>query len=482
MMQDSAWILGGVGAYVVVILVIGILAGRRVKDQTDYIVAGRNIGLGLLTFTLFATFYGGGTIMGVAGASYEKGLLGVIPDPFGASACLFIGGFLFFRVLRRMKLLTVVDFFRVRYGRTAEALAGLCMIPPYLGWVSAQFVAFGFILHTLTGIDTTLAMILSAAVVIVYTVIGGLWAVALTDFVQAVVLIIGLVLLCAVVVDHAGGPAAIASALPDAHLWLTPVGGPQEWAWYLEAWVVIGLGGIPAQDMMQRAVSAKTEGTAVASAYLSGAMYLGFGMIPVVLGFAALTMMPGMENPEFVVPTLVLDHLPPLAVAVVLGALFSGIMSSADSALLAPATVVGENLARLVHRDLTAGQVLSISRTAVVVLGIVSLGVALYFQRIYDIMVGSWSVLLVSLFVPLLAGIYWSRSNGSAAVVAIVAGITSWLLLLAIQDDWPADLLAFGIAAIAFVAVAWLTRRRDPPRALLDIDGEPIAESSRLGL
>ena len=125
---------------------------------------------------------------------------------------------------------------------------------------------------------------------------------------------------------------------------------------------------------------------------------------------------------------------------------------------------------------------LSISRTAVVVLGIVSLGVALYFQRIYDIMVGSWSVLLVSLFVPLLAGIYWSRSNGSAAVVAIVAGITSWLLLLAIQDDWPADLLAFGIAAIAFVAVAWLTRRRDPPRALLDIDGEPIAESSRLGL
>ena len=310
-MSDATLILWGVGAYVAGILALGLWAGRRVEDQTDYIVAGRNLSMGLLVFTLFATFFGGGTIMGVAGAAYSDGLTGVIADPFGAALCLFLGGLFFFRVLRRMRLLTVVDFFRVRYGPRAELLAGLCMIPPYLGWVSSQFVAVGFILHTLTGMDTALGMMLGAAVVIVYTVVGGLWAVALTDFIQALILIVGLAVLGVVVLDHAGGWPAVAAALPDGHLSLLPEAGFNNWAWYLQAWVVIGLGGIPAQDMIQRAVSARTETVAVRSAYVSGAMYLGFGMIPVLLGLVALVTMPGLDNAEFVIPRLAIEHLHP---------------------------------------------------------------------------------------------------------------------------------------------------------------------------
>ncbi len=480
--DGAGLILTGVGVYIAGILALGLWAGRRVEDQTDYIVAGRKVTLGLLVFTLFATFYGGGTIMGVAGAAYGEGLLGVIADPFGAALCLFLGGFFFFRVLRRMRLLTVADFFRVRYGPRAELLAGLCMIPPYLGWVSSQFVAFGFILHTLTGMDTTLGMVLGAAVVIVYTVVGGLWAVALTDFIQALILIVGLAVLGFVVVEHAGGWPALAAALPEGHLSLLPEGGLNAWIWYLQAWVVIGLGGIPAQDLIQRAVSARSEGVAVGGAYISGLMYLGFGMIPVMLGLAALVIMPGLENPEFVIPRLAMEHLPPLLLMLVLGAVISGIMSSADSALLAPASVVGENLARMVHRDLTPREVLVVSRWAVVVLGLVSLGLALYFQRIYDIMVGSWSVLLVSLFVPLLGGIYWRRANATAAIVAIVVGLVSWIALALLQDVWPADLLAALLAAVAFPVTAIATSRRDPPKPLQTLEGEPIAPGGRLGL
>ena len=446
------------------------------------LVAGRNVSLWLLVFTLFATFYGGGTIMGVAGAAYGEGLLGVIADPFGAAACLFLGALLYFRVMRRMRLLTVSDFFRVRYGKHAETLSALCMIPPYLGWVSAQFVAIGFILHTLTGIDTTAGMVLGAAIVIVYTVVGGLWAVALTDFIQAAVLIVGLVVLCVISVSDAGGFSAIAARLPDGHMEFFPAGGLNDWAWYLQAWVVIGLGGIPAQDMIQRAVSARSEDTAVAGAYVSGLMYLGFGLIPVALGFAALVTFPDMLNPELAVPKLAMNHLPPLAMALVLGALVSGIMSSADSALLAPASVVGENLARLVRRDLAPLQVLAISRWAVVVLGLASLAAALYFQRIYEIMVGSWSVLLVSLFVPLTAGIWWRRANNSAAIASIVAGLAGWLGLSLLQDAWPADVLAALLAAGVFVAVALATGRKDPPRALTTLDGAPIEQGRRLGI
>jgi len=474
-------VIGGVGAYVLMILAIGLYAGRRIEDQTDYIVAGRNMSLGLLVFTLFATFYGGGTIMGVAGAAYDEGVLGVIADPFGAALCLFLGGFFFFRVMRRMKLLTIADFFRVRFGRHAETLAGLCMIPPYLGWVSAQFVAFGFILHTITGIDTTAGMLLGAVVVVIYTVVGGLWAVALTDFIQALILIIGLMLLCFVVFGDAGGWPAIAARLPDGHLSFFPEGGLRDWLWYVQAWIVIGLGGIPAQDMIQRAVSARTEGTAVSGAYISGFMYLGFGLIPVMLGFAALVLLPDIANSEFVVPTLAMDYLPPFALALVLGALVSGIMSSADSALLAPASVVGENLASLVQKDLSPRQVLTVSRWSVVGLGIIALGAALYFQRIYDIMVGAWAVLLVSLFVPLVAGIYWKRANSTSAVAAIISGLFSWLVFSRIQQDWPADILATGVATLTLILVAYATGRQDPPSSLTTLDGEAIDDHQRLG-
>jgi SSS family transporter len=480
-MQNSTLVLAGVGAYVLMILAVGVYAGRRVENPTDYIVAGRNVSLGLLVFTLFATFYGGGTILGVAGAAYDDGVLGVIADPFGAALCLFLGGFFFFRVMRRMKLLTVADFFRVRFGKNAETLAGLCMIPPYLGWVSSQFVAVGFILHTLTGLDTTLGMVLGAIVVIIYTVIGGLWAVALTDFVQALILMFGLALLCFVVVGDAGGLSSVAARLPEGHLSFFPKGGLNDWLWYIQAWIVIGLGGIPAQDLIQRAVSARTEGTAVASAYISGFMYLGFGLIPVTLGLVALITLPDIANSEYVVPRLAMDHLPPLALALVLGALVSGIMSSADSALLAPASVIGENLAPIVKSDLTPRQVLAISRWAVVVLGIVSLVAALYFQRIYDIMVGAWAILLVTLFVPLVAGIYWKRANATSAVAAIVIGLISWLVLSRIQDTWPADMLATAIACATLVVVAFATAHRDPPKLLTTLDGAPIDERQRLG-
>ena len=478
----STLVLVGVGTYVLVILAVGLWAGRRVEDQTDYIVAGRRMGVGLLIFTLFATFFGGGTIMGVAGAAHGEGLVGVIADPFGAGMALIIAAFLFFRVMRRMKLLTVVDFFRVRFGPRAEMLAGLCMIPPYVGWVASQFVAFGFILHTLTGIDTTLAMVLSAGIVIVYTVVGGLWAVALTDFIQASILIVGLLLLCFIVLDHAGGWPAVAAQLPSGHLDLLPPADLKSWLWYIQAWIVIGLGGIPAQDIMQRAVSARSENTAVAAGYISGAMYLVFGMIPITLGLVAAVTMPEVDNPEFVVPALAMEHLHPVALALVLGAIISGIMSSADSALLAPASVIGENLGRAGGRRLSPRQVLAASRWSVVLLGLLSLGLALYFQRIYDVMVNSWAILLVALFAPLLAGVYWKRANGTAAVAAILAGLVSWLLLSLLLDEWPADVFAAVVSTVTLVVVAFATGKRDAPLPLCTLDGEAIGHDRKFGL
>ena len=412
-MSDQTVILLGTGVYLAVIVGIGIAAGRNVKNQVDYVLAGRRLPLGLCAFTLFATWFGGGTCMGAAGAAYSEGFLGVIADPFGAGLCLLLAGFFYVRIMRRLRLLTLADFFRIRFGREAELLASLCTIPAYLGWVASQFVAFGFILNTLTGVNTTFAIVLSAVIVVIYTMIGGLWAVTLTDFVQALVLIFGLAALLFFVFDDAGGWSGIRAALPEQHFEVVPAFTFKDWIWYVQAWMVIGLGGLPTQDLFQRSMSAKTERVAQNSAYIAGFLYLTVGLLPVFLGIVGAVLLPDIGNPEYVLPQLAIQYLHPLALAIVLGALLSAIMSSADSALLAPASIIGENIAPFFKKDLTQRQALLWSRLAVPVLAFLSLMVGLYFKAIYELIINTWSVLLVSLFVPLTAASTGRRPTGA---------------------------------------------------------------------
>ena len=442
--------LGGVALYLGGMLAIGLVASRRVRSNADYIVAGRRLPLWLCTFTLFATWFGGGTAIGAAGAAYEEGLRGVIADPFGAALCLFVFGFFYATLLRRLDLLTVADFFRHRFGGSAEPLAALCLLPAYLGWVGSQFVAFGFILNALTGVDTTLAIVAGAAVVIVYTMAGGLWAVSLTDAVQAVVLVTGLLVLGAVIALGPGGEGLVAR-IPETHWRFLPEASLAEGLFWIQAWVVIGLGAIPSQDLLQRALSARSAAVARRSAHAAGLLYLTVGMVPVALGMAGAALLPGLENPELVVPLLCLEHLRPAGVALVLGALLSAIMSSADSALLAPAGIVSENLAPHLRPGLDDAARLRISRAVVPLFGAVSLAVALWFENVYDLMVSSWSVMLVSLLVPLSGGLYWRRPGRSAAVASMLAGLASWAALSALQERYPADLLAAAIGGVVFI-------------------------------
>ncbi len=446
-----------VGLYAATMLVVGLRAGRRVNDATDYAVAGRSLPAWLVTLSLFATFFGGGTMMGVAGTAYEKGLLGVIADPFGAVLCLLIATFLFFRVLNQLRLLTLVDYFRERFGRRAEFLAAVCMIPPYIGWVASQFVALGFILHTLTGVNEVIGMIGGATIIVAYTTVGGLWSVTITDALQAVILVIGLTILMIAVGTTANGWPEIIAEVPVTHWTWTPEASAKDWAWYIRAWVVIGLGAIPAQDLMQRAIAARSPNAAVHGGYAAAGLYGFFGLAPIALGFAALVWLPPLENPEFALPMLAIEVLSPVALAFVLGAMIAGIMSSGDSALLAPATVIGENLIRRRWPALSEHRRLLMMRGSVVVMALISLALALGWREIYDLMVGSWSVLLVSLFVPLVAGVYWRRVNEAACVAAILTGLFGWLIFWQILPSWPADLFAMLITIPILIGVTLWT-------------------------
>ena len=477
----STSVLIGLVAYVGVTLGIGVYAGRRVKDASDFLVAGRRLGTVLATGTLAATWFGGGIVIGASSQAYKHGFPGVIADPFGAALCLVLAGLFYVRTMRRMGLTTIASFFEVRFGRTASIIAAVCTIPAYVGWVASLMVAFGRVIQTVGGIDPDLGIWIGAAIVLVYTTVGGMWAVTLTDFVQVTVLVLGLIWITPTLLSEMGGWSTLRPEMPDEMFHLYPhSGGTSAWFNYARDWLVIGLGNLAGQDLIQRTLSSRNETVAQNSAYLSAILYMTVGLLPVFLGIAATVVLPNLSNPDLVMMELGQRYLPPLALAVFMGALVSALLSSADSALLAPASVISWDLLKAVRPDVDQKTVLRVSRMCIPVLGAVSIYLAFAHNTIYSLMVDSWSILLATLFVPLTAGIWWPRSNGPACVASMIAGFIAYLVFMQYVPGLPSDLLAVPVAIIALVVVS-LTNSV-PPRALQTEAGTPLRLDGRAGL
>ena len=478
----NTFLLVGVGAYLVVMLVIGAAAGKRVANTKDFIIAGGRLSLSFSTFALLAAWYGAATVMGAAGAAYRTGFLGVIADPFGSAMTLVLAGLFYVRLLRRAGYQTSVDFYEARYGRTAGILAALTMVVVYVGWCGSQVVALGFILNFLTGVDKVQATVVAAVVVMAYTSMGGMLSAAWNDFLHMVVLLVGLAVVTAVFAVRADFAGAL-GRLPQTHFHLWPRGASfKEWVWYFEAWCALGLGNLPGQDLLQRTFSARDERTAQNSAYLSGVLYFVSAMIPVLIGMSGAILLPKLAEPEVVVLELMKGVLPPALLALLVGALVSGITSAASSAVLAGSSLAGKNLLRAVSPEAGDSAVLLANRVAAPLVGMVALLVALRFQTIYQLMVGSFSVMLALLFASFHAGLYWRRANATGAVASIVAGAVVYAAGQRLAPDWPADLIAFLCSSMTLAAVSLATARRDPPLPLRDAAGAVLDYRDRLGV
>ncbi len=477
----STSVLVGLVAYVGVTLGIGVYAGRRIKGASDFLVAGRRLGTVLATGTLAATWFGGGIVIGASSEAYKHGFPGVIADPFGAALCLVLAGLFYVRTMRRMGLTTIASFFKVRFGQTASVIAALCTIPAYVGWVASLMVAFGRVIQTVADIDPELGIWIGAIIVLIYTTVGGMWAVTLTDFVQVTVLVLGLVWITPTLLAEMGGWSVLRPQMPDEMFHLYPhAGDTMAWFNYARDWLVIGLGNLAGQDLIQRTLSSRNETVAQNSAYLSAVLYLTVGLLPVFLGIAATVVLPDLANPDFVMMELGRRYLHPLALAVFMGALVSALLSSADSALLAPASVISWDILKALRPDVDELTVLRVSRMCIPVLGAVSIYLAFAHNTVYSLMVNSWSILLATLFVPLTAGIWWPRANDSACVASMVAGFVAYLIFTEILPGLPADLLAVPVAALALVVGSHTSQSQ--PRPLRTESGQELVMHDRMGL
>jgi SSS family solute:Na+ symporter len=481
-MSTQNIIFVGVGVYFVMMVVIGALASRKATSAANFIVAGRRMPIWICGATIMATWFGGGTMMGGAGAAYEGGLLGVIADPFGGALALFLVGFFFVRLFRRLRLLTFVQFLDNRYGKTAGTIAAVGNISSNVGWTAALLVAFGIVFESLSGVPLEYGIVAGSVVVLIYTVAGGMWAVAITDFVQMIIIAVGIILLLVVVLIDVGGWANIAPQLPEGTFRMIPGTNTAEtWLNYFRAWLIFGLADVTAQTLLQRAFSARSEQVAQNSFYLACFGYLTLGMIPVTLGIIASITMPGLANSENVIPELALAHLPPVAIAVFVGALLAAIMSTADSSLLAAASLFSTNLVPLFKRRITDRTQLMTTRIAILLFGGIAVYVALEVREIYDLIQDANSVILVCVTAPFIVGVYWKRANRTAALASMGMGFLTWFLTIVFAPELPGDLLGLAVGMVTMLVVTPLTQHIDPPSPLLDSDGNEVELENRLG-
>ena len=218
----------GVGIYLVVMLYIGFRTSKIARTIDEFVVAGRRMSLWLTTSSLFATWFCGGTILGGSGTAYSEGIWntesgwGVIPDPYGAGLCLLIAGLFFMHKLRRMNLLTLSDFYLKRYGKITQTVVSILLISTFIFWSAVQVIAAGKILEAILGWNYELSIIVATIVTWTYTVMGGLWADALTDFYQMLILLIGVVVTFICVLPVVGGLEALPKVIPPEKLQFFP--------------------------------------------------------------------------------------------------------------------------------------------------------------------------------------------------------------------------------------------------------------------
>ena len=465
-----------IAVYLVISIGIGLYAAKRVKNTADYAVAGRSMPLAVVIAMTFATWFGSETVLGVSARFVQGGLGSVVEDPVGASMCLILVGLFFAYKLYQKNLITIGDYYRQRYGKVIEITCSIIIMVSYLGWVAAQITALGLVFNLLTQgqISTSAGMVLGTAIVLVYTLYGGMWSVAMTDFIQMIVIALGLIAIAWFASDLAGGAGKVmALAQEKGSLKLFPTGGIGDW---IAAAVTMMLGSIPQQDVFARVMSSKNAKTAVRGPVIGGILYFLFALVPMFVVMAAVLIMPETTNallkddPQKVLPTLVMEKMPLLLQIAFFGALLSAIMSTASATLLAPSTTFVENILRNIKPSMSDAATLKAMRWSVLVFTALVLTYALSMQgtSIYDLVSGAYQITLVGAFVPLVFGLYWKRATTQGAVLSIVLGVGTWLAFLSISslaELFPAQLAGLIAALIGMFAGTLL------PQAIADKKG-----------
>lgn len=432
---------------------IGLLAGRKVKASEDFALAGRQLPLVLSTSAFFATWFGAETILGASSRFAQEGARGIIEDPLGASLCLILVGLVFVPRLYPHKYLSIGDFFREKYGPAYEFFSSLLQALSYFTYTSAQFVALALVLQAVLPFSFITCLLLGSLLVVFYTFWGGMWALAVTDLIQTVVIVIGLSGLALYLsMENPSGPIPLGQAFSEHSTHFFPKTEWRDWALFLTAWMVMGLGSLPSQDVFQRVMAAKSKKVARRSAVWGGVLYLLIALLPLYIVVVCMSMHGswGMDTQQ-IIPIMVKKHTPLAVQALFFGALLSAILSTASASLLAQSTVIGENLVKPRLKTTSDTQLLFIFRLMVFLVSLVSVAIAAVNHDIFLLTSTSSCIVLVTLFIPMVFAAFSPSSKPLPAFLSSLFGLLAYVAGYQMGEDALSTFWGFWASLAGFL-------------------------------
>lgn len=414
--------------YFTITLGIGFYAHKKITGGRDFMNAGRNLHPIINTFALFALWFGSETLFGASSEFAENGVQGIIEDPLGGVLCLLLVGLFYARKMYRLNALTLGDLFQLNYGQKIEILASLLMVLSFLGYIAAQLLAMGMMLQLLTSWSLLSCMSLSLIIVLIYTSSGGMLAVSLTDFFQSLMIILGLIFIAVYMTGHTPGFSTVLDAVPEAHWTFWPESNSVSWLNWLASWMALGLGSIVSQDVFQRVNAARNENAAVGST-IAGALFYGlFSLLPIYIVLALKWSSPDTtEDLQMSLPRFVLSEMPIYLQILFFGSVISAILSTCSGAILAPASLLAENIIKpLWAKNISDKGLLKLTQLSTIVMGILSLWVASGSEKIFDLVGTSSAFGVVSIFIPYTAALFFKATNKSAALLSMISGSCVW--------------------------------------------------------
>lgn len=453
----------GICFYIVVQFAIGIWVSRRIKVESDYILAGRTLGTGLAAFSVFATWFGAETVLGSAGRVYADGLSGAQGEPFAYGFAIVLMGLVLAAPLRRRGFTTFADLFAERFSAGVERLTVLLLVPGSILWAAAQIRGFGQIFSAAAGIGVETGITIAFVTVVLYTMTGGLLADVFTDLVQGLVIIFGLIALFVFVIYQTGNPiTALANIDPQR---LSPILPQQTPLQFIEQWAIPICGSLVAIELISRLLACRTPEIARRASYIGGAAYLVVALIPVYLGLIGLTLVPGLEESEQFIPELARQHLPTVLYVILAGALISAILSTVDSALLACSAMVSHNLIQHITTIASDRAKVWTARLGVAVLGTIAYLLALTSDGIGDLVELASAFGTAGVFVVTLFAMFSGIGGPLSAYLTMATGALVWAATGPLGLDVTAPYTGAIIAsAIAYPIAAFCEKRILPSK------------------
>jgi SSS family transporter len=464
-----------VSIYFIAMIAVGLYFSRQINNSKDYAVAGRSLKLPVLTGTLIGSSIGAAATFGNAGKAFEVGYIILF------SSLSYIFGYIIFSFLapklRAAEITSIPDALEQRYGKSMRLIAAVVLLVTLIAVFGAQLIAFGITASSVfseTGLDYEMAILIGTLIIILYTIFGGLLAVAYTDMIQVIIMVIAIAILL---------PIGIAYNLPDEQHFIDLLQSPKVDFWSgLDVGFLIAL--IPTYlafvlidpTIWQRVAAAKNASDLRPAMLLTAGVYALWALVVVSLGVVTFNLIPDLSSGDIAIPTLVISHLPIVVKGFCLAALMAIMMSTADTVLLLAGTTLSGDIIKVLKPKLKDKAQLNINRIAIFIIGIVGAIFALQRSSIFEVMMLAFGIFVSGLFIPVMAALFWKKATNVAALFSGLIGVLTQLSLFILKTTGTISiniqpiLISLSVSLLCMLLLGYLTYRPSETNAPLFIN------------